>query len=314
MQRHRPFRFGVAAYDAASREAWLSLARRAEMLGYSTLAINDHLGTQPAPIAAIAAAAQVTTTLRLGCGVFANDFRHPVIFAKEAASLDVLSDGRFELGLGAGWRRADYEPAGLAFDPPGVRVARLSEAVRILKAAFGDAPVDFAGAHYTVKRFELRPKPVQRPHPPLLIGGAGKRVLTLAAQEADIVSLTVKGTAEGGLAWESISPAATAQKVAWVHEAVSDRANQPELHLMAIFVAVSDAPADVATAMLRQWDITDELGSDELLVSPHTLIGSEDEIVEMLLALRQRFGISYVSVFQEAMEAFAPIVARLSGQ
>ena len=314
MHRHRPFRFGVAAYDAASREDWLTLARRAETLGYSTLAINDHLGTQPAPIAAIAAAAQVTTTLRLGCGVFANDFRHPVIFAKEAASLDVLSDGRFELGLGAGWRRADYEPAGLTFDPPGVRVARLSEAVQILKAAFGDAPVDFAGAHYAVRGFSLQPKPVQRPHPPLLIGGAGKRVLSLAAREADIVSLTVKGTAEGGLAWESISPAATAQKVAWVREAAGERRDQLELHLMAIFVAVSDAPADAAAAMLRQWDITDQLGGDELLASPHTLIGSEDQIVETLLALRQRFGISYVSVFQEAMEAFAPIVARLSGQ
>jgi probable F420-dependent oxidoreductase len=314
MHRHPPFRFGVAAYDAASREDWLTLARRAEILGYSTLAINDHLGTQPAPIAAIAAAAQVTTTLRLGCGVFANDFRHPVIFAKEAASLDVLSDGRLELGLGAGWRRADYEPAGIPFDPPGVRVARLSEAVHILKAAFGDAPVDFTGAHYTVRGFSLRPKSVQRPHPPLLIGGAGKRVLTLAAREADIVSLTVKGTAEGGLAWESISPEATAQKVAWVREAASERADQMELHLMAIFVALSDAPADTAITMLRNWDTTDQLRGDELLASPHTLIGSEDEIIEMLLALRQRFGISYVSVFQEAMEAFAPIVARLSGQ
>jgi probable F420-dependent oxidoreductase len=314
MRRHRPFRFGVSAYDAASRQDWLTLARRAEALGYSTLAINDHLGTQPAPITAIAAAAQVTTTLRLGCGVFANDFRHPVIFAKEAASLDVLSDGRFELGLGAGWRRADYEPAGLSFDPPGLRVARLSEAVQILKAAFGDAPVDFAGAHYRVKGFELRPKPVQRPHPPLLIGGAGKRVLTLAAREANIASLTVKGTAEGGLDWESISPAATAQKVAWVREAAGERWDRLELHLMAIFVTVTDEPRQAAATMIGDWDITNQLGSDELLASPHALIGPEDEIVETLLALRQRFGISYVSVFQEAMEAFAPIVARLSGQ
>jgi probable F420-dependent oxidoreductase len=314
MHRHRPFRFGVAAYDAASRADWLALTRRAEAFGYSTLAINDHLGTQPAPIAAIAAAAQVTTTLRLGCGVFANDFRHPVIFAKEAASLDVLSDGRFELGLGAGWRRADYEPAGLAFDPPGVRVARLGEAIQILKAAFGDAPVDFTGTHYTVRGFTLRPKPVQRPHPPLLIGGAGKRVLTLAAREANIVSLTVKGTVEGGLDWESISPAATAQKVTWVRDAAGERRDQLELHLMAIFVTVTDEPRQAAATMIGDWDITDQLGSDELLASPHTLIGSEDEIVEMLLALRQRFGIYYVSVFQEAMEAFAPIVARLSDQ
>jgi probable F420-dependent oxidoreductase len=311
---HRPFRFGVSAYDAASREAWLTLARRAELLGYSTLAINDHQGTQPAPIAAIAAAAQVTTTLRLGCGVFANDFRHPVIFAKEAASLDVLSDGRFELGLGAGWRRADYEPAGIPFDPPGVRVARLTEAVQILKAAFGDAPVDFTGAHYAVKGFELRPKPVQHPHPPLLIGGAGKRVLMLAAREADIVGLTVKGTAEGGLAWESISPAATAQKVAWVREVAGERTEQPELHLMAIFVAVTDEPRQAAATMLRDWDIADGMSADQLLASPHTLIGAEDQLVEAVRGLRERYGVSYVSVFQEAMEAFAPVVARLSGR
>src|SRR4051794_33222024 len=125
MHRDRPFRFGVAAHDAPSRDAWLGLARRAEALGYSVLSITDHLGTQPAPIAAIAAAAQVTSTLRLGCAVLANDFRPPVILAKEAASLDVLSDGRLELGLGAGWRRADYDPAGIPFDPPGIRVARL---------------------------------------------------------------------------------------------------------------------------------------------------------------------------------------------
>ena len=314
MHPHQPFRFGVAAYDAASREEWLTLARRAEMLGYSTLAINDHLGTQPAPIAAIAAAAQVTSTLRLGCGVFANDFRHPVIFAKEAASLDVLSDGRFELGLGAGWRRADYEPAGIPFDPPGVRVARLREAVQILKAAFGDEPVDFTGAHYTVRGFELRPKPVQRPHPPLLIGGASKRVLTLAAQEADIVSLSVKGSAEGGLDWDSISAEATAQKLAWVREAAGGRTDRVELHVMAIFVAVTDDPRQAAEAMLRDWDIAGVLTVDQLLASPHALIGSENGIVETLLGLREQFGFSYVSVFQEAMEPFAPIVARLSGQ
>src|SRR6476660_1563940 len=141
MQSHRPFRFGVAAYGAPTRDAWLGLARRTEALGYSALAINDHLGTEPAPIAAIAAAAQVTTTLRLGCGVFANDFRHPVVFAKEVASLDVLSDGRLELGMGAGWRRADYDPAGIPFDPPAVRIARLTEAIAILKAAFRDGRV-----------------------------------------------------------------------------------------------------------------------------------------------------------------------------
>jgi probable F420-dependent oxidoreductase len=314
MHRHRPFHFGVTAYDAASREDWLTLARRAEILGYSTLAINDHLGTQPAPIAAIAAAAQVTTTLRLGCGVFANDFRHPIIFAKEAASLDVLSDGRFELGLGAGWRRADYEPAGLSFDPPGVRIARLGEAVQVLKAAFGDERVDFAGAHYTVHGFELRPKPVQRPHPPFLIGGAGKRVLTLAAREAGIVSLSVKGSADGGLDWESISLEATREKVAWVREAADGRADRLELHVMAIFVAVTDAPRQAAEAMLRDWDVAEVLTVDRLLASPHALIGSEDGIVETLLGLREQFGISYVSVFQEAMEPFAPIVARLSGQ
>jgi probable F420-dependent oxidoreductase len=314
MQSHRPFRFGVAAYGAPTRDAWLGLARRTEALGYSALAINDHLGTEPAPIAAIAAAAQVTTTLRLGCAVFANDFRHPVVFAKEAASLDVLSDGRLELGLGAGWRRADYDPAGLPFDPPGVRVARLAEAVQILKAAFAGGPVDFAGHHYAVRDFELRPMPLQRPHPPLLLGGASRRVLELAAREADIVSLTVKGTREGGLDWSTIAPGATEQKLAWVRQAAGKRFEGIELHLMGIFAAVTATPRDTAAAMLANWKIADGMGVQELLASPHALIGSETKIVEALYGLRERYGISYVSVFQEAMETFAPIVARLSGQ
>jgi probable F420-dependent oxidoreductase len=314
MTHPRPFRFGVLASGSPSREEWATLARRTEALGYDTLAINEHLDSPLAPIAAIAAAAEVTTRLRVGSCVFANDFRHPVILAKEAASLDVLSDGRFEFGLGTGYSRDDYAQSGIPLDPPGVRVARCAEAVRIIKAAFAGGPVDFAGAHHTVRGFELVPTPVQRPHPPLLLGGGGRRILTLAAQEADIVGINVRATAEGYFDLPSTTPEATAQKVAWVREAAGERFPALELHMLVPFVAVTDEPEPVAAAMLADWGLSELWRVEQLLASPHALIGTEDQIAGWVQERRERYGISYVTVYAPAMEAFAPVVARLAGR
>ena len=189
----RPFRFGVGpgAIALGSAGTWRDFARRIEDLGYATLSVGDHLVGGHGPVAAIAAAAEATTRLRVGALTFCNDYRHPVVLAQEAATLDLLSDGRLELGIGAGWMRADYERAGIPLDPAGERVERLAEAITVIKGCFAGEPLTFDGAHYRIDGHVGRPAPVQRPHPPILVGGAGPKVLTLAARKADIVGLNV---------------------------------------------------------------------------------------------------------------------------
>src|SRR5258708_28984691 len=211
MTMSRPFRFGISTRGASSRDAWLSLAGQAEALGYSPLLIPDPLNTSFAPIAALASAAGVTTTIRLGCHVFGNDFRHPVMLAKEAATIDVLSDGRLELALGTGWMQADYKKTGIPLDPPGVRVSGFAEAIQIVKGCFADQPFSFSGNHYTIHDVELLPRAVQRPHPPILIGGGSRRILAIAGREADIVSVNFRTTAAGGAGPSDFSAQATAQ-------------------------------------------------------------------------------------------------------
>jgi len=193
-----PFRFGVTAPTVLSGPAWVERARRIEQLGYSIVHVPDHFRDQLAPVPALTAAAMATTRLRVGSLVFSNDFRHPVVLAKEAATIDVLSSGRFELGLGSGWLREEYDQAGISFDAPGTRIERLTEAVSIVKGLLGDAPVTFAGRHYTITALQGRPSPVQRPHPPILIGGGGQRTLSLAAREAAIVGLVPRARRDGG--------------------------------------------------------------------------------------------------------------------
>ena len=197
MTKLRPFRFGVSVHGSKSRAEWIGVARQAEVLGYSTLLIPDHLGDQLSPIPALLAAAEATSTLRVGSLVFDNDFRHPVMLAKEAATLDVLSGGRLELGLGAGWMKPEYERAGIPFERASVRIEKMEEAIQIVKGLFADGPLDFAGQYYTITGLEGFPKPVQRPHPPLHIGGGGQRLLSIAAREADIIGFIPRARADG---------------------------------------------------------------------------------------------------------------------
>jgi len=306
VSRSRPFRFGVNSVTT-SRADWLEAARKAEALGYDTLIAQDHFGNQLAPIPSLVAAASVTSHLRLATLVLDNDFRHPALLAKEAATLDVLTEGRFELGLGAGWLEADYTKTGLPFDAPAVRLARLSEAVHVVKALLGGTdPVTFKGEHYQVDQLEPWPRPVQQPRPPLMLGGRQRRMLGLAAREADIVGLSLLDPRAPGLP----PPPTFAQKVAWVREAAGDRFDELQLHVNASLVQVADRPSETeierVAARTRQT-------REQVLASPGTLVGPVEAVVETLLARREEFGVSYYVVQGRVMESFAPVIARLRG-
>jgi probable F420-dependent oxidoreductase len=280
MGQQRPFRFGIQVSGASSREAWIATARKAEALGYSTLLVDDHLGNPLAPLPALVTAAEVTTTLRIGTFVLANDFRHPVLLAREAATLDLLSSGRLELGLGTGYALADYTQSGIPLSPPGVRVSRFAEAVQIIKGMFADAPLTFAGRYYSIHDLNGA-TPIQRPHPPLLIGGGGQRMLSLAAREADIVSVNIKTTPTGGFDFRSLTAEAAAQKVAWVREAAGEHFQALELNLLVPLIAMTNNQRQGAEQLLRHWGIdTEAFSVGQVLESPSALLGSVDQIVD----------------------------------
>jgi probable F420-dependent oxidoreductase len=310
--RHdRRFRFSVQVSSAGSGEAWADLAREAESLGYSVLSMPDHFGDQFAPAPALAAAAAATTTLRIGALVFDNDYRHPVVLAKEAATLDVLSGGRLELGLGAGWLTTDYEQSGIACDPIGVRIDRMVEGLRVLKGLMGEGAFSFQGEHYTITGLDGRPKPAQRPHPPVLIGGGGRRILSIAGREADIVGIgaNLRSGHIGPHLVENVTADATARKVGWVREAAGDRFDQLELGMQVFLFTLTDDRVAAATGVAQFM----ETSVEEVLRAPIVLIGNEREVVDQLQRQREAYGVSYLAVTADSMRAFAPIVARLAG-
>ena len=305
----RAFRFGVTVPAVAAGPAWAERARRVEQLGYSILQMPDHFREQLAPVPALTAAALATTRLRVGSLVFSNDFRHPVVLAKEAATLDVLSGGRFELGLGSGWLREEYDQAGIPFDAPGTRIERMAEAVTLVKGLLAGEPVHFTGRHYTIAGLRGTPTPIQRPHPPLVIGGGGQRLLSLAAREASIVSLVPRARRDGGgLDRGDFGEAAFRQKIEWVRAAAGDRLAALELHTLIQAVVVTDRRAIAAEQLAARFKIGPEL----VLESPYVLCGTVEEICETLRRRRQTHGISYVTVFDRDLEVFAPVVERLA--
>jgi probable F420-dependent oxidoreductase len=319
LPRPKPFRFGVQASappggltgTAADGDAWRGLARRVEDLGFDTMTVADHLDAQLAITPAITAAAEASTTLRVGGLVWCNDYRHPVVMAKEAATIDVLAGGRFELGLGAGWMTSDYVSAGIPLDRPGVRIDRLAEAVTVIRGLWSDGPLSFEGDHYRIDALEGWPKPVQRPGPPLLLGGGGRRMLELAAREADIVGLNVslaKGVIDAD-AGPNATAEATFEKLRWIHEAAGARYDDLELQVRVHVAAVTDDREGLAEALAPALGVS----PTDALLSPHALAGTEEQIVETLIERRERFGISYVGMGADAMEAMAPIVSRLRG-
>jgi probable F420-dependent oxidoreductase len=309
----KPFRFGVNAWSARSRTEWTDKARKAEELGYSVFTEPDHLAGIFAPMPALMCAAAATRRLRVGTNVLNNDFRHPVLLAREAATVDLLTDGRLQVGLGAGHVKSEYDQAGLSFDAGGARVERLAEAVTIVKSLLNGEEVTFAGRHYRVSGHKIYPLPVQRPHPPILIGGNGRQLLTLAAKEADIVGLSGITFRHGG-AEPDLSGWRTAgvdERVRLVREAAGNRSGLLELNALLQTVVVTDNRRQAAEELARRWT---QLSPAEILESPYVLIGTIDQQVEDLQARRERWGISYYVIFESYMEAFAPVVAKLAGR
>lgn len=306
----RPFRFGVQANGAASAAEWHDLARRAEAAGYDALTMPDHFTEQLAPVPALMAAADATERLRIGALVWDNDYKHPVVLAKELATMDVLSGGRLEIGIGAGWMQTDYDQAGIPYDPAPVRIDRMIEGIEVIRGCMAPGPFSFSGRHYTITGYEGLPKPLSRP--PLLVGGGGPRMLRYAAREADIVGVNPVLTS-GRIDASTISSMSAEEvdaKVAVVHEAAGERRDLIEMNIRAFLVAIApDAAA--ATA-----GVAGMVGVPESMVaaSPFALVGPPAKLVEDLLARRERWGFSYVIVGGENLDDFAPVVAALAGR
>jgi probable F420-dependent oxidoreductase len=305
------FRFALQASKAASPAAWRELARKAEDLGYSTLYVPDHLDDQWAPMVAVTVAAEATTTLRVGTLVLDNDFRHPVVLAKEAATLDVVTGGRFEFGLGAGWMTTDYEQSGITMEKPSVRVARLGESLDIMRAMWRDGTATFTGDHYRVTGAAGTPVPVTPGGPPLVIGGGGRRILTLAGRYADIVSIVPSLTA--GYVGPEVAAESVVEKYAdrvrWAREAAGDRAGDLEFQCWTVAVQIVPNAEEVLASLAPLFGLT----SDQLRSAPLALIGTVGEITEMLRKRREELGFSYIVVHEAEMDALAPVIAELAG-
>lgn len=305
----RPFRFGLQLAEATPGMTWAETARRAEDVGFDTLFVPDHFGPQLSPIAALAAAATATTDLRVGALVFGNDYRHPVVLAKELATIDVLSGGRVEIGLGAGWMRADYEQSGMTYDRPGVRIDRLVEAIEVVRGCMAPGPFSFEGQHYQVTDYDGLPKPVQSP-PPLLIGGGGQRMLTVAAREADIVGVTANLRA-GEIGPDAIADTvaeAYDEKLGWIRSAAGDR--DIELSSLTLHLERTDDRTGALDGVAALFGITPEAAAE----TPALLVGTIDEICDSLEARRDRWGFSYPVLQGEDFDTFAAVIDRLRGR
>ena len=319
-----PFRFAVQATNAAGQREWRDTVRKVEDLGYSTLFLADHyLGPGPAqkaartprqdlaPIAAMAAAAAYTETLRIGCRVFCIDYHVPAVLAKETATLDLLSDGRLEMGIGAGWSEVEYTAMGLDFDRPGRRIAKLAEVVSLIKAHWQGEELDYSGDFVQVRGYAGRPRPVQspqRPHPPIMIGGGGQRVLSLAGREADIVSISsvpfVARDAEG------LDPQSVAlRRTEFVRAAAGERYGGLDIESSPYFTEITDDPEAMLAGVAKSTGIAIDLLRDH----PNVLVGSLESVVEKLYSRRETLGVNYVTVQQSQIESFAPVVALLDG-
>ncbi len=309
MGSSHPFRFGAVLGAVQDAGEWAAQVARAEELGYDIVLCTDHFTRKLAPVPALASAAE-RSRLRIGTFVLGNDFRHPVLVAKEAASLDVVSGGRMELGIGAGWSRADYEPVGIPFDPPGTRIDRLVEAIEVIRRCWAPGPFSFAGDHYRIEAYEGFPKPVQDPIP-ILIGGGGPRVLRLAGRLADVVGISLDlraGTTDGLAAEIGDAGRVLDQRVSWIREGAGERFDDLELNVLLFGVEIGST--DGWDRLARRFDTTPEAARG----SPHLLAGSVDEVCELLERRRARFGINYVAVGQADLEAMGPVVERLAGR
>lgn len=307
----QPFRFAVYINDGTFADDWSAFARRVEELGYTALYVTDHLSRQLAPTAALAAAAAVTSTLRIGPYVFANDFRHPLLVAREAATLDRLSGGRLDLGLGAGWKVSDYRQLGIPYDRPGLRIDRLVEAFDIIRRLLSGEEVTHHGRFYQLDRARVSPSPVQRPHPRFMLGGGGPRMLRMAAREAQIVSFVPQFSARGRPMVSAVGESALAERAAIVRRAAGPRFDELELNIFVADAGVIGASQPLGR-MLRT--LLRSAGPAVVGGSPYLLYGTIDHLRDRMLRRRIELGITSYGIPAHAMEAFAPLVASLAGR
>lgn len=304
----RPFRFAVIARWAGGGVRWREFARRAEARGYDTLLVTDHMGQQVAAVPAMMAAADATERLRVGSFVFANDYRNPVMLAKEIATIDAISGGRVDLGIGAGWSQGDYREMGISYDAPGVRVARFEESVLLLKRLFTEERVDHTGTFYTVRGAHVLPRPVQRPHPPFMIGGGGPRVLRFAAREANIVSF-IPSLPRGRPRFETISSHSLTDRISRFRRYAGPRADEIDTNIWLLDAGIVDPArgfARAATTLAKR-------GVNAMLRFPFLLYGTRSSVRELLRERRERYGINYISIPGQAMDEFGPVVEELRG-
>jgi len=291
--------------------AWRELARRCESLGYSCLYIPDHFGNQFGPLVALTVAAEATTTLRVGSLVFDNDYRHPVVLAKEIATLDLASEGRVEVGLGAGWMTSDYEQSGIALDPAGVRVERMLEGLAVMKGLWSEERFSYAGAHYRLDGAQGLPRPHSVPHPPVVVGGGSRRILSVAATEADIVGVNpdLRSGSMGADLIANVAPERFDERVEWVRVAAGERFDRLELQVLTFLVQVGTPHREAVEEAAPRFGVAPEVASE----IPIAIMGTAEEVCEQLIARRERWGFSYIVIHEPELDAFAPIVERLAG-
>ena len=321
----KPFRFGLQAYAPNSGKEWRELARKAESSGFSSFHLADHIiGPGPAltatghpiqtvaAIPAMAVAAEATNTIKVGCRVLCVDYRNPVMLAKEVATLDFFSEGRLELGLGAGWLQGEYEAIGIPFDRAGVRIDRFEEVISLLRASFAEGELNIDTQHVHAVGFEAVPKPFTKSGPPIMIGGGAKRILTIAGREADIVSLNFNNSSGklGAAGIGSSTAELTDQKIQWIKDGAGARFDQIEIEIAAYFTIVTPDGEGTRAKMAPMFGMTPEVFAEH----PNALIGSVDEICDRIVERRERFGISYVSFGASVIDAVIPVVERLAGK
>ena len=309
----RPFRFLANASEVVTGPELAARARRAEEMGYDGLVVPDHLLGQLSPIVAMATIVAVTSTLRVSAFVMNNDLRHPAVVAQDLASIDVLSGGRLDIAIGAGWNKPEYDAIGLPFDPTPIRQARLAESIAVLKGLFSGETFSFSGEHYRITDYAAQPVPVQRPHPPFFVGGGAQRTLALAAREANIVGLAPRIGRDGTLDTKSLTLEATRQKVDWVREAAPDRFASVEFNVSPSVwpVTITDnLSAEAGRVVDHLRSLTGvELTEAEVIDSPHFFIGSVDRLVEKFEQLREELGIT--SIMLGGIDELAPVLERL---
>jgi probable F420-dependent oxidoreductase len=308
----RPFRFGADLQAPLPDRSFADSARELEALGFSTMFVPDHFDEGLGPIAAMATAAAATTTLHVGTLVLDCDFRHPAVLARELASIDALSEGRLEVGLGAGWKRLDYVRSGIPMDSPKVRVDRMIEHATILKGLFADGTFSFAGDHYTINELDGTPAPHRPGGPPILIAGGAQRVLRFAGAIADIVGVNASihsGEVDTAAAQDSLATKFD-EKVGWVRAGGGDRFDDIELNAWIAIASLTDDGAATAEALAPIY----ETDAASVRSSPLTLIGSVGEITDMLHERRERWGYSYIVLPGAQAHEFASVVAALTGR